>query len=113
MSLATPRTVMKPSGSLLYAGCLLGLGFAFSRQIDEIGAAIAQIGGSALGLIIGLVALYVAYKYLQRQRLLRHFDRLRHGTPAAANRVVFRDLHDETAPGRHHRQRGMLRRRDA
>ena len=58
-------------GSLLYGGCLLGLGFAFSRQIDEIGAAITQIGGSSLGLIIGLVALYVAYKYLQRQRLLR------------------------------------------
>ena len=58
-------------GALLYAGCLLGLGFAFSRQIDEIGAAIAQVGGSALGLIIGLVALYVAYKYLQRRRLLR------------------------------------------
>jgi membrane protein DedA with SNARE-associated domain/rhodanese-related sulfurtransferase len=58
-------------GSLLYAGCLLGFGFVFSHQIDQIGAAIARIGGSALSLVVGLVVLYVAYKYFQRRRLLR------------------------------------------
>jgi membrane protein DedA with SNARE-associated domain/rhodanese-related sulfurtransferase len=58
------------AGSLLYGGCLLVLGYLFSRQIDQIGAAITRIGGSALALLIGLVALYVAYKYWQRQRLL-------------------------------------------
>ena len=58
-------------GSLLYAGCLLGFGFIFSHQIDQIGAALARIGGSALSLVAGLVVLYVAYKYWQRRRLLR------------------------------------------
>jgi membrane protein DedA with SNARE-associated domain/rhodanese-related sulfurtransferase len=58
------------AGSLVYGGCLLGLGYLFSRQIDQIGAAITRIGGSALTLLIGVIALYLAYKYWQRQRLL-------------------------------------------
>jgi len=57
-------------GSLLYCGCLLGFGYFFSHQIDQIGTAVARIGGSALSLVIGLAALYVAYRYWQRQRLL-------------------------------------------
>src|SRR5262249_15758137 len=58
------------AGSLLYGGGLLVLGFLFSHQIDQIGAGISRIGGSALTLLIGAVVLYVAYKYWQRQRLL-------------------------------------------
>jgi membrane protein DedA with SNARE-associated domain/rhodanese-related sulfurtransferase len=57
-------------GSALYAGCLLGFGYFFNRQIDQIVAAIARIGGSALGLLIGLAVLFIGYKYWQRQRLL-------------------------------------------
>jgi membrane protein DedA with SNARE-associated domain/rhodanese-related sulfurtransferase len=57
-------------GSLLYGACLLGFGYFFSNQIDQISAAITRIGGSALSLIIGLAVLYIAYKYWQRQRLL-------------------------------------------
>src|ERR1041384_5120892 len=51
------------AGSLLYGGGLLGFGYFFSHQIDQIGAAITRIGGSTLSLIIGLATLYVAYKY--------------------------------------------------
>jgi rhodanese-related sulfurtransferase len=58
------------AGSLLYGSCYLGVGYLFSRQIEQIGAAIARIGGSTLSLLVGLVALYIAYKYWQRQRLL-------------------------------------------
>jgi membrane protein DedA with SNARE-associated domain/rhodanese-related sulfurtransferase len=57
-------------GSLLYGGCILGLGFCFNRQIDQIIAAIGRIGGSALSLLIGLVVVFIAYKYWQRRRLL-------------------------------------------
>lgn len=57
-------------GSLLYAGIFLLVGYFFSHQITQIGAAIAHIGGSALSLLIGISALYIAYKYWQRQRLL-------------------------------------------
>jgi membrane protein DedA with SNARE-associated domain/rhodanese-related sulfurtransferase len=58
-------------GSLLYGGSLLCLGYLFRNQIEQIGAALAHVGASALGLMVGLVVLYVAYKYWQRQSLLR------------------------------------------
>jgi membrane protein DedA with SNARE-associated domain/rhodanese-related sulfurtransferase len=57
-------------GSLLYGTCLLGFGYFFSRQIDQIGAGLARIGGSALGLLSGVAVIFIAYKYWQRQRLL-------------------------------------------
>jgi len=58
-------------GSLLYGGAPLFAGYLFSNQIDQIVAALAHVGGGALGLMIGLVALYIAYKYWQRWSLLR------------------------------------------
>jgi membrane protein DedA with SNARE-associated domain/rhodanese-related sulfurtransferase len=64
-------------GSLLYGGCLLGFGYSFNRQIDQIGAAVARIGGSALSLIIGVAVIFIAYKYWQRQRLLRELSMAR------------------------------------
>ena len=57
-------------GSALYGGCLLGLGFFFNRQIDQILAAVGQIGGSALSLLAALAVGFIAYKYWQRHRLL-------------------------------------------
>src|SRR6267143_1888068 len=36
------------AGSLLYGSVFLSLGYVFSNQIEQIGAAIADIGGSAL-----------------------------------------------------------------
>src|SRR5262245_57961950 len=58
-------------GALLYGSSLLCLGYLFSNQIEQIGAAIVDVGGSALSLVAGLVVLYVAYKYWQRWSLLR------------------------------------------
>src|SRR5215510_448723 len=52
-------------GSLLYGSCFLGLGYFFSNQIEHIVAAVTRFGGGALSLILGLGALYVAYKYWQ------------------------------------------------
>ena len=57
-------------GSLLYAGCFVFLGVLFSNQLEQIIAALASLGSGALGVVIGLVALYIGYKYFQRRRLL-------------------------------------------
>lgn len=57
-------------GSLLYCGCFIFLGYCFSSRIAQIGAAVTHIGGGALSLFLGFLALYVAYKFWQRQRLL-------------------------------------------
>jgi len=58
-------------GSLLYVGCLLSVGYLFNRQIDQIVAALARIGGSALSLVLVIAVAYIAYRFWQRQRLLQ------------------------------------------
>lgn len=91
------------AGSLLYGGCLLGFGYFFSHQIDQIGAAIARVGGSALGLVIGLATLYIGYRIWQRQRLLRELrmaritvDELRQKLDAGETPLIF-DLRSSAA----------------
>ncbi|HZR17701.1 MAG TPA: DedA family protein/thiosulfate sulfurtransferase GlpE [Verrucomicrobiae bacterium] len=91
------------TGALLYGGILLGFGYFFSRQIDQIAAAIGRIGGSALSLAIGLVVLLIAYKYWQRQRLLHELrmtritvGELRHMLEAGQSPVIF-DLRSSAA----------------
>jgi membrane protein DedA with SNARE-associated domain len=56
--------------SLLYAGCFILLGVLFSHQLEQIIDALAGLGHSALGVVVGLAALYIGYKYFQRHRLL-------------------------------------------
>jgi membrane protein DedA with SNARE-associated domain len=58
-------------GSLLWAGSFLGLGFVFSGQIERVAEHLARFGGSLVGLLIALLAAYIAYKFIARQRFLR------------------------------------------
>lgn len=58
-------------GSFLYTGCFILVGAAFSRQLDQVIAALTGLGVSAVVVVLGLVALYIGYKFYQRQRLLR------------------------------------------
>jgi membrane protein DedA with SNARE-associated domain len=57
--------------SLLYAGSFILIGALFSHQLEQVIAALASLGSSALAVVAGLVALYLGYKYYQRQRLLK------------------------------------------
>lgn len=57
-------------GSLLYAGGFLFVGMLFSRQLEQVLNALAGLGGGALAVVAGLVALYLGYKFWQRRRLL-------------------------------------------
>ena len=58
-------------GSLLYAGIFILVGALFGHQLEQVIDAFAGLGSSALGVLIGLVALYIGFKYFQRHRLLR------------------------------------------
>src|SRR5881628_3177201 len=58
------------AGSLLYAGCFILVGVLFRHQLEQVIAALASLGSGALGVVVGLAALYIGYKYFQRRRLL-------------------------------------------
>src|SRR5437764_11609324 len=55
-------------GSLLYAGGLILVGVLFSHQLEQVLAAFTSLGARALGIVAGLLALYIGYKYFQRYR---------------------------------------------
>lgn len=57
-------------GSLLWAGLAVGVGHAFSSQIDRVLAAIEQAGTLAMQVLLVLLVLYIAVKWWQRHRLL-------------------------------------------
>ncbi len=57
--------------SVLFSGTFILLGYIFSNQIGQIAAAMEHIGGDALAVIVALVLLYIGYKFLQRQIVLR------------------------------------------
>lgn len=58
-------------GAMLYTGCFLLLGVLFSSQLQRVADALDQLGKGALVLLGGLFAAYIAFKYIQRQRVLR------------------------------------------
>src|SRR3989442_11747974 len=89
-------------GALLYGGSLLFLGYLFSNQIEQIASALAQLGGGALGLMVGLAALYGAFKHWQRWSLLRELrtaritvTELRQAVDAGENPVIL-DMRSKT-----------------
>jgi membrane protein DedA with SNARE-associated domain len=59
------------SGSILWAGSLLGLGYLFSGEIERIAEHALRLGGWLLVLVIGSLAAYITYKFVARRRFLR------------------------------------------
>jgi membrane protein DedA with SNARE-associated domain len=58
-------------GSLLWAGSFLGIGYVLSGEIERIAEQLKALGGWLLVLLIGSLAVYIAYKFVARQRFLR------------------------------------------
>jgi membrane protein DedA with SNARE-associated domain len=58
-------------GSFLWAGTFLGLGYLFSGQIERVAESLASLGGWLLVLLLGVLAAYIASKFVARQRFLR------------------------------------------
>jgi rhodanese-related sulfurtransferase len=81
--------------SLLYAGCFILVGVLFSNQLEQAIDALASLGHGAIGIIAGLAALYIGFKYFQRRRLLRELrmakitvDELRQMQEAGENLMI-------------------------
>lgn len=59
------------AGNALWAGAGLILGLAFHTEIDWLMDRLAAFGGHALAVVLGVVALYVAYRWLVRRQFLK------------------------------------------
>jgi len=84
------------TGSAIYASCYILLGYAFRDQIQQIAAALASIGTSALLLVLGLAVAYLGFKLVRRQMLLRELRmtritvaELRQKLDAGENPMIF------------------------
>jgi membrane protein DedA with SNARE-associated domain len=58
-------------GTLLWAGTFLGAGFIFSGQIEQIATHLVSFGGHMGAVLLTAFALYIAYKFIARQRFIR------------------------------------------
>jgi len=58
-------------GALLWAGTFLGLGFAFSGELERLAARVESTRGWALAIVAAGLGGYVVYKFIRRQRFLR------------------------------------------
>ncbi|HUQ49580.1 MAG TPA: VTT domain-containing protein [Terriglobales bacterium] len=64
-------------GTFIWAGTFLGVGRIFSQQIEQIAKKVMEFGASAAQLIIGSLVVYVVYKWVRRQLLIRELRVLR------------------------------------
>lgn len=58
-------------GAALWAGTYLTLGYVFSEQLERAVQAVRRLGFTVVGLALILVALWLAWKYFQRERFIR------------------------------------------
>ena len=58
-------------GSATWSGALVGLGFVFSSQLEQVANYLVQMGEILIVLLAGGLASYIAYKYYERRKFLR------------------------------------------
>jgi len=89
--------------AVLWSSLPIGAGLIFYRQVDQVTAALARLGGWA-GIVLGIVlAAFVVWKWVQRRRFYRSLrmarisiDELKRLIDAGANPVLF-DVRTETS----------------
>ena len=59
------------TGAFLWVGTSVGLGYLFSSQLEQIARLLAGTGTLLVVLLVGALAGFIGYKYVQRQRFLR------------------------------------------
>jgi membrane protein DedA with SNARE-associated domain/rhodanese-related sulfurtransferase len=74
-----PFLIYSGAGTALWAGSGLVLGLVFYAQIDRLLARLAALGGLAIVVVAALLALYVAWRLVDRWRFLRSLQAARIG----------------------------------
>jgi membrane protein DedA with SNARE-associated domain/rhodanese-related sulfurtransferase len=58
-------------GAFIYIGTFVGLGYAFSDQLEHVAGAAARLGVSIVLLLLVSLAAWLAWKYYRRRRFIR------------------------------------------
>jgi len=59
------------AGAAIWSGTYLGAGFIFRNQLEDAAEGVRRMGAGLLLVIGGLLALYIGWKYYQRERFIR------------------------------------------
>lgn len=73
------------AGSVLWSGAFLAAGWWFRDQLELVAAWLSRLGSGLIGVLAGALIAWVAYKYLQRQRVYREL-RIARMTPQELKR---------------------------
>jgi hypothetical protein len=82
-----PFLLWSTGGALLWLLAFGGLGFLFADSIEALAAAAERFGSIALAVLAGLLALYLAWKYHARQKVLRSI-RMARITPRELHELI-------------------------
>ena len=77
-------------GSLTWIVCFTGVGYIFSRQLDDVADYLLRMGYWLGVLVGGVLAAWLVWKYVQRKRFLRK---------VAVARITAEELHDKLNAG--------------
>jgi membrane protein DedA with SNARE-associated domain/rhodanese-related sulfurtransferase len=78
-------------GTLLWASAAVGAGMLLHRQVDAVLNALASIGGVAILVIASVLTLYIAWRWIERQRLLRF---------VRTHRIKVEELYERVSSGK-------------
>lgn len=74
-------------GGLLWSATFTGLGFVFSSQLEQVAKYALRLGETLVFLLVTALAVYILYKYIQRQKFLRDL-RIARITPEELKRML-------------------------
>ena len=71
LGVPTPRFLaFSITGSLFWSGTGVAIGAAFHQSVDKVLQALGEMGTTSLLVLLILLALFIAYKYVERRRFL-------------------------------------------
>jgi membrane protein DedA with SNARE-associated domain/rhodanese-related sulfurtransferase len=79
--------IFDSAGAILYVGTFIGLGYAFSNQLERVAGAALRLGTSLVLLLLAALGGWLGYKFYRRRKFIRQLriDRI---TPEELKRKI-------------------------
>ena len=62
------------AGAIMWSAAYLTVGYIFSEQLESVVAYASRMGSNLLSLVVGLFAVWICWKFIQRRRLLKQLN---------------------------------------